>query len=65
MGDEAHIDPAELIVKAKVRVLIKEAEMRAGDEVFNELGHAVTRCLKSAMRRAKANGRQTLKACDF
>ncbi|MBT3222335.1 MAG: hypothetical protein HN348_24950 [Proteobacteria bacterium] len=65
MANEAHIDPADLIVQAKVRVIIKEAEMRAGDEVWNELGHAVTQCLKAAMRRAKSNGRKTLKACDF
>jgi len=62
---EAKIDPAEMIVKAKVRTLLAEAEMRASEEIWNELGHTVTRKVKEAIRRAKANGRKTVMAQDF
>ena len=62
---ENRIDPAELIVKSKVRALLSEAEMRASDEIWKELGHTVTRKVKEAIRRAKGNGRKTLKAHDF
>jgi len=57
--------PAELIVKAKVRTLLKEADMRVSDDAWNELGHQVTRSVKSAIRRAKANGRKTVRGSDF
>jgi hypothetical protein len=64
MSDE-RIDPADLVVKSKVRVLFAEADMRASADVWNEVGHQVTRAVKSAIRRAKANGRKTVKASDF
>jgi len=63
--DANRIDPTELIVKAKIRTLLSEAGMRASDEIWNELGHTVSRKVKEAIRRAKANGRKTLKAADF
>ena len=59
------IPPAELVVKSKVRTLFKEADMRVSDEVWNEIGHQVTRSVKTAIRRAKANGRKTVKGTDF
>ncbi len=62
---ENRIDPTELIVKSKIKALISEAEMRASEEIWNELGHTVSRKVKEAIRRAKANGRKTLKAMDF
>jgi hypothetical protein len=62
---DTRIDPAELIVKSKIRAIISEADMRASDEIWNELGHTVTRKVKEAIRRARANGRKTLKAADF
>ena len=65
MPTEERIDPVELIVKSKVRALIGEADMRASDEIWKELGHTVSRKVKEAIRRAKANGRKTLKAADF
>jgi histone H3/H4 len=62
---ESRVDPAELIVKSKVRLLISETDMRVSDEIWKELGHTVTRKVKEAVRRAKANGRKTVKAIDF
>ncbi len=59
------IEPADLIVKSKVETLFAEAEMRVSPEVWNELGHQVTRAVKGAIRRAAANGRKTVKAGDF
>ncbi len=62
---EEKITPADVIVKSKLKVLIAEADMRASNEIWNEVGHEVTRTLKAAIRRAKENGRKTLRACDF
>ncbi|MCO4745266.1 MAG: hypothetical protein KC912_10805 [Proteobacteria bacterium] len=62
--EEDRVDPADLIVKSKVKKLFAEADMRISQEVWNELGHQVTRSVKVAIRRAKANGRKTVKAQD-
>ncbi len=59
------INPSDFIVKSKVKQLFAEADMRASADVYNELGHEVTRALKAAIRRATANGRKTVKASDF
>ncbi|RME22869.1 MAG: hypothetical protein D6798_14745 [Deltaproteobacteria bacterium] len=59
------IDPADFIVKSKIRTLYQEADMRVSEEVWNELGHRVTRAVKESIRRAQANGRKTVKGCDF
>jgi len=59
------IEPSDLIVKSKLRALFSEAEMRVSDEVWNEIGHGVTRSVKEAIRRAKANGRKTVRGADF
>ncbi len=58
------IDPSDMIVKSRVKALLREAGMNASSDIWNELGHAVTRTLKQAIRRAKANKRKTVKACD-
>jgi len=59
------INAQEFIVKSKVKVLIKEADMRISADAWNSLGHQVTRALKQAIRRAKANGRKTVNDSDF
>ena len=59
------LEPADLIVKAKVKMLIKEAGMNASGEIWTELGHAVTKKVKRAITRAQANGRKTVKAGDI
>ncbi len=65
MAEDARVEPAEMIVKSKVRQILRDAEMRGSEEIWNELGHTVTRSLKAAIRRARANGRKTVKASDF
>jgi histone H3/H4 len=62
--EDSKLDPADLIVKSKVKTLIKEAGMNASAEIWTELGHVVTKKVKSAIRRAQANGRKTVKATD-
>lgn len=64
MADSAKIDPAEFVVKSKVKVLIKEAGMNASAEIWEELGHQVSRSVKLAIGRAQANRRKTVKGCD-
>ncbi len=59
------IAPAGLVVKSKIRELLREADMRGSEDIYKELGHQVTRTLKQAIRRAKGNGRKTVKAHDF
>lgn len=59
------IDPAELLVKSKIKTICSDADMRVSAEVWDALGHVVTHNLKAAIRRAQANGRKTLKPCDF
>ncbi len=65
MTDSNQINPAEFIVKSKVKTLVAEADMRIAGDAWSDLGHQVTRAVKSAIRRSKANGRKTIKACDF
>ncbi len=65
MADSTKIELSEFVVKAKVRTLLKEAGMRASDEIWDELGHRVTRTIKIAIERAEANGRKTVKRHDI
>ncbi len=65
MSDNDKINPAEFVVKSKVRTLLKEADMNASAEMWEELGHRVTHAVKVAITRAKANKRKTVKACDI
>ncbi len=63
--EETKLDPADVIVKAKVKLLIKEAGMNTSAEIWTELGHTVTKTVKRAIARAQANGRKTVKASDI
>ena len=65
MADSNHIDPADFIVKSKVKAVLSEAEMRIAADAWNDLGHHVTRAVKIAIQRAQANGRKTVRGCDF
>ena len=65
MADGDKINRSEFVVKSKVKVLFKEADMKASSEVWDQIGHEVTRSVKMAINRAKANKRKTVKACDF
>jgi len=63
--EDNKIDPADLVVKAKVKTLIKEADMNASAEIWAELGHVVTKTIERAIARAQANGRKTVKGQDI
>jgi|TARA_B100001964_G_scaffold243034_1_gene319752 histone H3/H4 len=65
MADNRKIQPKEMVVKSKVKELIKEAGMNVSSDMWDELGHTVTRSIKRGIRRAKANGRKTVRASDI
>ena len=65
MSDSNQVNPAEFVVKSKVKTIVAEADMRISGDAWSDLGHHVTRAVKSAIRRAKANGRKTIKGSDF
>lgn len=65
MADGDKIKRSDFVVKSKVKVLLKEAEMKASAEIWEQIGHEITRSVKMAINRAKANKRKTVKACDF
>ena len=58
-------NPADFVVKSKVKALIAESDMRVSGDAWNDIGHQVTRSIKDAIRRAQANGRKTVRGCDF
>jgi len=63
--EENKINPADLVVKAKVKQIIKEAGMNTSAEIWAELGHTITKKVKRAIARAQANGRKTVKGTDI
>lgn len=65
MDDTIKADPADFIVKAKVKTLIKEAGMNTSAEIWSELGTTVAAAVERAITRAKANGRKTVKGADI
>ena len=65
MADGDKIKRSDFVVKSKVKVLLKEAEMKASAEIWEQIGHEITRSVKMAINRAKANKRKTVKASDF
>ncbi len=64
MSDIDKTPPSDFIVKSKVRDLFREADMKASADVMDELGYRVTRSVKRAIARAKANGRKTVRSHD-
>ena len=51
------------VVKSAVRGLLKG--MRASEDFFTALDALVADAVKNAIKRAKANGRKTLRGCDL
>lgn len=49
---------------AQVKALCKEYDYRIGDGALNQLGKEVKLLIAKAIRRAKSNGRQTVKEQD-
>ncbi|TXH11802.1 MAG: hypothetical protein E6R04_00875 [Spirochaetes bacterium] len=54
-----------LIVVSKVKDVVKELEMRSGDEFIEGLNAYVHNLVKNAAARAKANDRSTLRSSDL
>ncbi len=52
-----------LVVKSKVRELVKN--MRFSEEFFTALDEKVAELVEAAVKRAKGNGRATLRAYDL
>ncbi len=53
-----------LVIKNKVKELSKSNEMRTSNDFIEALDKEVEKLVKSSIKRAKENGRQTLKARD-
>lgn len=64
MSDGSKINPADFVVKSRVRELLKEAGMNASGDLWDSLGHVVTRTVKVAISRAQANKRKTVRGHD-
>jgi len=52
-----------LVVKSSIRELL--GEMRASEDFWSKLNEVVEKEVKNAIERAKANGRKTVRGCDF
>ncbi len=65
MAPSDSINPADFVVKSKVKTLLSEADMRISSDAWKDVGHQVTRAIKLAIRRAQSNGRKTVRGCDF
>ncbi len=55
----------DLVVKSKVREYAKTKDIRLSGEVFDALTKKVAADLDAAIKRAKENGRKTVKSYDL
>lgn len=54
-----------LLVVSKVKDAVKAHDMRSGDEFIQELNETFHKLIEASVKRAKGNGRATLKAEDI
>ena len=54
-----------LVVKSAVKSHVAKSKMRISGDFWKSLDMAVADVLKTAVERAKANGRKTLRAADL
>lgn len=54
-----------LVVTSKVKQLIKKNKMNTASDVMGGLTAVVTAAVLQAVKRAKSNGRKTVRANDF
>ena len=54
-----------LVVGSKVKAYVKSKGLNSSADVLGELNSCVYACLDDAVKRAKANGRKTLRARDM
>ena len=54
-----------LYVKSVVKAIISKSKMRVSGDFWNALNDEIASHLEKAVKRAKANGRKTLRASDL
>lgn len=54
-----------LVVQAKVKEVIKKNKMNTASDVMPALTEVVLNCIEAAVKRAKSNGRKTVRAGDL
>ena len=54
-----------LVVQAKVKSLIKKNKMNCASDVMGALTSVIEHHVNCAVKRAKSNGRKTVRAADF
>ncbi len=54
-----------IVYKSKVQELLKEHGLRMSGDAVDAVDDMVEEAIKKAAERAKANGRKTVKGCDF
>ena len=54
-----------VLVGSKVKALIKKAKCNTAGDALESLNEVVYRYVEQATKRAKANGRKTVRAHDF
>jgi histone H3/H4 len=54
-----------LVVQSKIREMIKADGCSTSADAVEALSHEVTRIIKKAVERTKANGRKTVKGSDI
>ncbi len=53
------------VYKSKLYEVLKEKGMRVSGDAIDAVDDMVEEAIKKAAERAKANGRKTVKGCDF
>jgi len=54
-----------LVVKSAIRDVISKADMRVSGDFWNDIDATVEKSIKAAIKRAKENGRKTLRGIDL
>lgn len=54
-----------LVVGSKVKAAVKKAGCNCGGDFVDALSKCTEGCISSAVKRCKANGRKTVRACDL
>jgi len=62
---EVKLMAENLVVQSKVKDLIKNMNMRASGDFADGMSTQVEKMVKAACKRAKDNGRQTVRAYDI
>ena len=54
-----------MYVKSVVKAIISKSKMRVSGDFWNALNNEIAHHIEKAIKRAKANGRKTLRASDI